>query len=54
MRSEGTRNEFEGLLRQLDVEREGARGIVVGALSSDRYLALLDRLERVSRAGALR
>ena len=39
----------EGLLRQLDVEREGARGIVVGALSSDRYLALLDRLEHVAQ-----
>jgi CHAD domain-containing protein len=38
----------EGLLRQLEAEREAARGLVVGALSSDRYLALLDRLEHVS------
>ena len=44
----GHAERVEGLLRQLDVEREGARGIVVGALSSDRYLALLDRLEHVS------
>ena len=45
----GARTEaVEGLLRQLEMEREDARGIVVGALSSDRYLALLDRLEHVS------
>ena len=37
-----------GLLRTLEDERAGARLVVVGALSSDRYLALLDRLERVS------
>jgi CHAD domain-containing protein len=38
----------EGLLAQLEAEREAARRLVVGALSSDRYLALLDRLEHVS------
>jgi CHAD domain-containing protein len=38
----------EGLLQQLEAEREAARRVVVGALSSDRYLALLDRLEHVS------
>ncbi len=37
-----------GLLRSLEDERAEARVAVVGALSSDRYLALLDRLEHVS------
>ncbi len=37
-----------GLLRVLGAERAEARVTVVAALSSDRYLALLDRLERVS------
>lgn len=36
------------LLRALDAERADARVGVVAALSSDRYLALLDRLEHVS------
>ena len=36
------------LLVQLDAERAEARGAVVEALSSDRYLALLDRLDHVS------
>jgi CHAD domain-containing protein len=40
--------DVDGLLRELEAEREAARGVVVGALSSDRYLALLDRLEHVS------
>jgi CHAD domain-containing protein len=38
----------EGLLGDLDAERADARGVVVDALSSDRYLALLDRLEHVA------
>ncbi len=33
----------------LEAEREGARGVVVEALTSDRYLALLERLEDVGR-----
>jgi CHAD domain-containing protein len=37
-----------GLLRALEEERAAARVVVVGALSSDRYLALLDRLDRVA------
>ncbi len=37
-----------GLLRTLDAERGEARVAVVAALSSDRYLALLDRLEHAS------
>lgn len=37
------------LLRALDAERAEARASVVAALSSDRYLALLDRLEHVSQ-----
>jgi CHAD domain-containing protein len=37
-----------GLLDALDAERAEARVAVVAALSSDRYLALLDRLEHVS------
>jgi len=37
-----------GLLRALEDERAAARVVVVGALSSDRYLALLDGLEQVS------
>jgi len=36
-----------GLLRALEDERARARVVVVGALSSDRYLSLLDRLECV-------
>ncbi len=36
------------LLAQLDAERAAARGAVVEALTSDRYLALLDRLDHVS------
>jgi CHAD domain-containing protein len=35
----------EGLLADLNAERAEARGTVVDALSSDRYLALLDRLD---------
>ncbi|HET9937730.1 MAG TPA: CHAD domain-containing protein, partial [Gaiella sp.] len=38
----------ETLLAQLDAERAAARGAVVEALTSDRYLALLDRLDHVS------
>jgi CHAD domain-containing protein len=37
-----------GLLAALEEERAAARAVVVGALSSDRYLELLDRLDRVS------
>ena len=37
-----------GLLDELDAERAEARVVVVGALSSDRYLGLLARLEHVS------
>src|SRR4029450_13252176 len=37
-----------GLLAELEAERATARGVVVDALSSDRYLSLLDRLEHVS------
>jgi len=44
----GVHDGVEGLLQQLESEREGARRVVVAALSSDRYLALLDRLEHVS------
>ena len=36
-----------GVLEGLEAERAGARGAVVEALSSDRYLTLLDRLEHV-------
>jgi CHAD domain-containing protein len=36
------------LLSQLDAERAASRSAVVEALSSDRYLALLDRLDHVS------
>ena len=36
-----------GVLEALEAERAGARGAVVEALSSDRYLTLLDRLEHV-------
>ena len=37
----------QGVLPALEAERASARGAVVEALSSDRYLALLDRLEHV-------
>jgi CHAD domain-containing protein len=37
-----------GLLAELEAERGSARVLVVDALSSDRYLALLDRLEQVT------
>lgn len=37
-----------GLLRTLEEERTRARAVVVEALSSDRYLTLLDRLEHVA------
>lgn len=37
-----------GLLAELEEERATARVIVVDALSSDRYLALLDRLEHAT------
>ena len=40
--------DVEGLLHELQLERAEARRIVVEALSSDRYLALLDRLEHVA------
>ncbi len=36
-----------GVLEALEAERASARGVVVEALSSDRYLGLLDRLEHV-------
>ena len=36
------------LLAQLDAERAASRGAVVEALTSDRYLALLDRLDHVA------
>ena len=37
----------QGVLEALEAERARARGAVVEALSSDRYLTLLDRLEHV-------
>ena len=37
-----------GVLEAVEAERASARGVVVEALSSDRYLGLLDRLEHVS------
>ena len=40
------------LLGALDAERAEARAAVVAALSSDRYLALLDRLEQASEPEA--
>jgi CHAD domain-containing protein len=40
------------LLAALDAERADTRVAVVAALSSDRYLALLDRLEQVSEPEA--
>jgi CHAD domain-containing protein len=43
----GEEHAFDGLLRALEGERVDARRVVVEALSSDRYLALLDRLEHV-------
>jgi CHAD domain-containing protein len=43
----GEEDAFVGLLGALEAERAEARGAVVEALSSDRYLALLDRLEHV-------
>ena len=43
----GGEDAFAGLLRALEAERVEARRVVVEALSSDRYLALLDRLEHV-------
>ncbi len=45
---DGGQDALAGLLRSLEDERAEARVVVVGALSSDRYLALLDRLEHVS------
>ena len=44
----GGEDAFAGLLDALHTERADARGVVVEALSSDRYLALLDRLEHVA------
>ena len=38
-----------GLLAELSAERESARRVVVDVLSSDRYLALLDRLDGVAQ-----
>ena len=43
----GGEDAFAGLMRALEGERAEARRVVVEALSSDRYLALLDRLEHV-------
>ena len=43
----GGEDAFAGLMRTLEAERADARRVVVEALSSDRYLALLDRLEHV-------
>jgi CHAD domain-containing protein len=43
----GDRDEALGLLGGLEAERTAARQAVVEALSSDRYLALLERLEHV-------
>ena len=39
---------MDGLLDALEAERAAARVVVVGALSSDRYLALLGRLDDAS------
>lgn len=44
----GDADAVSGLLQVLREERAEARVVVVSALSSDRYLALLDRLEHVS------
>jgi CHAD domain-containing protein len=44
----GGEDAFAGLMHALETERADARGVVVEALSSDRYLALLDRLEHVA------
>ena len=46
-RSGTTRPSAAGIVDVLESERASARGAVVEALSSDRYLALLDRLEHV-------
>jgi CHAD domain-containing protein len=48
----GGEEAFAGLLGALQAERAEARGVVVEALSSDRYLALLDRLEHVAEPEA--
>ena len=45
---EGGPDTVRGLLDALGQERETARGAVAHALSSDRYLALLDRLDGVA------
>ena len=42
---DGEHDVARGLLNALAKERENARGLVVDALSSDRYLLLLERLE---------
>ena len=44
----GDRDALAGLLHSLEDERAEARAVVVAALSSDRYMALLDGLEHVS------
>ena len=51
-RSVTTRRRAAGILDGLEGERARARGAVVEALSSDRYLALLDRLEHVGSPGS--
>ena len=43
----GGEDAFASFLERLEAERAAARRVVVEALSSDRYLALLDRLEGV-------
>ena len=43
----GDEEAFAGLMLALEAERADARRVVVEALSSDRYLALLGRLEQV-------
>ncbi len=44
----GAAEALDSLLTALEAERSEARVAVVGVLSSDRYLALLDRLEHVA------
>ncbi len=48
----GAAGALNGLLAVLEAERSEARVAVVSALSSDRYLALLDRLEHVVEPAA--
>lgn len=42
------RRALEGVFERLEQEREQARGELIAALESDRYLALLDRIEQAA------